>query len=177
MQDPRLFSVGQLEIETVDLILSLVRRQKPRNVIDSGASFGYLSAWISNSLEEIRGNDFNVIAIEPDPSRFNVAIKVFEQTNAKVTLFTQGSPDVLPQVISEFGQIDFAILDQWDKSKFIDEIRIISPSMPEGGIVIMDDVFNPEWSNTLSLIIEQIKPEFDVIKLPWGHGLAIAVKK
>ena len=115
------------------LMYMLVRRFRPRRVVETGVWFGFTSAQILQALVD-NGDDGVLYSMEP-------GFAIPAELTSRWKLTYGRSADVLPQLLDEIGPIDMFFHDsEHTYENMMFEYRAAWPRLTPGGVLVSDDV-------------------------------------
>ena len=124
-----------------EFLNGLVRKFRPKKIIEIGVKAGGSSIIILNAIKDIENSKLYSIDISSNPSIGNCAKKNFSYLLYKWKLY---SGKIAADVIEEIGNdIDLAFIDSahFEPGEILDFL-IILPFLKEGGIVCFHDIAN-----------------------------------
>jgi hypothetical protein len=142
---PSQFSFGNISFESVDaeMLYCMVRRYKPKHVIEIGSGFTTLITAEALAVNKSEGKDSRFTAIEPFPSSFLRNPLGFE-----VDLKPQKVQQVPLSFFSQLGDGDILFIDSSHVVKIGSDTQYefleILPSLAPGVIVHVHDIFLPK---------------------------------
>ena len=167
------------------LLCSLVRRYKPRRVLEIGTANGFTAFGILSELTA----DGKVTTIELDPERAARARNWVRQAAVADRLFVlEGdAAEILPHLETGF---DFVYLDA-AKGQYWANLEAVEPLLSDGAVIVADDVFHEGWLNKpwreiphrQRTIVKRMRafigrleqpPFYDMIIEKTGNGMLIA---
>ena len=123
-----------LSKECEKVLIDLMEKEKPTKILEIGTCVGYaLSIMLLNSSASID-------TIELDEERQKVAKNVWKAQNLqdRVTAYLGDANVILKDVVKD-KEYDFVFLDG-PKSRYLEHLNIVLPSVKKGGIILADDV-------------------------------------
>ena len=116
------------------LLAELVRKHKPKRVLEIGTNVGYSAILIAKELKE----DASLITIEIDSDEAEVAKFNIKKASLKpsIRIVTGDALDALPKLEHEF---DFVFIDA-QKRQYIDYLKLIENKLHEGSVLVADNV-------------------------------------
>ncbi len=164
----------QVPRSTGKFLTLLVRKLRPKNILELGTSAGY------SGLCMLRGFEgSHLFTIEFSKYRFDIAKETFSKTlfADRVTMFNSKIEPVLLKWNLNIGSpVDFVLIDA-DKPAYLSNFKLIEPHLSKGAMVVVDNILDS---------IEKTKPlvsyvlnndDFLAEVLELDNGLLIAVKK
>ena len=174
--------------ETAALLKTLVAVKQPREILEVGTAVGYSALLMSRVMPE----DCHITTIEKYEKRIPIAKENFKRAGeeARITLLEGDAEEILTTLS---GPYDFIFMDA-AKGQYIHWLPIILRLMPEGGVLISDNVLQDgdiiesryaierrnrtihgrmrEYLYTLTHM-----KELETSVVPIGDGITISVKK
>ena len=116
------------------LLAGLVRKHKPKRVLEIGTNVGYSAILIAKELKE----NASLITLEIDADEVEVARSNIKRALLKpsIRIVTGDALDVLPKLEHEF---DFVFIDA-QKHKYIEYLKLIENKLHEGSVLVADNV-------------------------------------
>lgn len=127
------FSAGNVHPHTALLLFSLVLNQRPKTIIETGTFYGY-STWFMAEALRLWGDGGMVHTIEWDPKLVDAVVRA----HPNVTLHEGRSEVLLPGLVEELGEVQFAFLDSWKREAML-ELSQVDRVIPPGGMVVFHD--------------------------------------
>lgn len=174
--------------ETKELVKTLIRMKKPRNILEVGTAVGYSALYMKQYIE----NDAKITTIENYPPRIEEASINFEtwDKEGQITLIPGDAALVLKELE---GPYDFIFMDA-AKGQYIHFLPDIIRLLPEGGILLSDNVLQDgdiiesryaikRRNHTIHsrmreyLYVLKNSEEFTTSIIPIGDGVALSVKE
>jgi predicted O-methyltransferase YrrM len=127
--------------EYVQILYSLVKEYKPKNILELGTCCGFSSIYMSKASKQSQ-----IYTIEGDKTVADIAQKNLEHFECKnVHQYIGRFQDILIDVLKEINQVDFAFIDgHHDKVATLEYFEIIKPFLTQKAIVVFDDI---SWSD------------------------------
>ncbi|HBR21581.1 MAG TPA: hypothetical protein DD713_03290, partial [Nitrospiraceae bacterium] len=161
-EEIRLWSIPR---STGEFLHSLIIMQKPKNILEIGASAGYSTLWLASAAAtyggwvytcEILPEKIKLLEKNIDISKLS-NIKVLEG-EAKESL--KGCP----------SKIDFVFLDA-DKAAYIDYWKKLQSFAKEGTILVADNAVDYGW--LMKDFLDEVRADknWDSLILPYDNGL------
>lgn len=153
------------------VIVQMIRKFKPKSVLEVGTLIGYSAILIGKEL----GNDAQLITIEIHPDEVETAVENLRRAGvlAKVKVITGDAIKVIPELT---GCFDFVFIDA-EKTEYLDYLRLAEDKLCKGAVVVADNA---------GIFANQMKEYLDYIRAsgkyrskytPVGvDGLEISVK-
>ena len=126
------FSCGNIHPHTAMMLFSLVLNQRPQVIVETGTFYGY-STWFMAQALQVWGEG-TIYTIDNNPKL--VAEEVLKHSN--VICYKGDSRAVIPKLIEEVGEMQFAFIDSY-KRIAMTEFDLIHPHIPPGGLVVFHD--------------------------------------
>lgn len=169
------------------VLLDLLKKEKPKHILEIGTCVGYSSSIMLLNSEAI------VDTIELDEERQKVAKSVWEAQGLteRVNAFLGDANVILKDVIKD-NIYDFVFLDG-PKSRYLEHLQIVFDHVKSGGIILADDVLffglvkgEEHVAHKHRTIVRHLRefldyiekdPNLDVELINEGNGIAIIRKK
>lgn len=174
---PYVYTIGRKRAER---LAELVRRQKPRLVVECGTALGYSGLWIARELKKagpIAGKPGRLITIELSAERVKKARASFRKAGLQeyVTV-KQGDAR---QVVKEIeGPIDFVFID-CGYSNYMPCLKGLQDQLSSGATIVADNV--GVGAGGMKDYLKEVRSKytsrtewFDV-NLPWGKRDAMEI--
>ena len=177
---PRMLS-GPLQGRLLSLIAQLIR---PKAILEIGTYTGYSALCLSEGLTQ----DGVLHTIDRNPELRALQQKYFDRSGKarQIIAHLGDATEILPGLEQKF---DLIFIDA-DKSNYLNYLRLVTPMLNSGGLLISDNVL---WSGKVTQKVkaddldtkvlqefnQQLKahPEYQTVLLPIRDGLSIARKK
>lgn len=166
--------------ETGELLNTLLRIKKGKNMLEIGTSVGYSTIWCAEAIVELSGE---IITIEQNQSKIERAKKNFKKAGVRNTIkIKKGlAMHVLQELSLEKKYQDYfdLVLIDADKENVIDYFDLVLPMVSAGGLIITDNMLYPEkYRSEMKKFSEYIKknPNLRTITSPIGNGEEITIK-
>jgi len=130
-----------LKNEWAQLMYSLIKKNKPNNILELGTCCGFSSIYMA------KANPYSTIyTIEGACEVANIAKQNIQKANCtNINQIVGKFDDVLLSTLQSIKQIDFAFIDgHHDKDATIRYFELIKPFLSQNAIVVFDDI---SWSN------------------------------
>jgi caffeoyl-CoA O-methyltransferase len=170
--DRTVYMIGRQKAER---LAELVRKNKPRLVVECGAAIGYSGLWIARELKAAgRGK---LVTIEIDPQRAKEAEANFRRAGLEkyVTIKVGDARKVVDQID---GPIDFLFVD-CGYSNYHPILVKLQEKLRKGAVVVADNVGIGAggMDDYLNLVRSKYrsKTEWFDLKLPWAKRDAMEV--
>jgi predicted O-methyltransferase YrrM len=153
------------------VIAQMIRKFKPKNVLEIGTLIGYSAILIGKEL----GNAAQLISIEIHPDEVENAVENLRRAGvlAKVKVITGDAIKVIPELT---GCFDFVFIDA-EKTEYLDYLRLAEDKLCKGAVVVADNagIFANQMKEYLDYI--RVSGEYRSKYTPVGvDGLEISVK-
>ena len=135
------------------IIYRMVNKYSYQNCVELGTSLGITSMCIAKGLP----NNAKLITIEGAKEIANVAQQHFKQLNLadKIDLRVGNFNELLPDVINELPQVDFAFIDgNHTYEATINYFNLLLPKTNNNSVLVFDDIY---WSKGMTKAWEEIK--------------------
>ncbi len=129
-----------IEPDGLEILLSLVKKENPKRILELGTAIGYSSAKMHFATAA------EIYTIERDVNMYNEACKNHETLNLKEKI-TRILADALLVDNRDFGLFDVIYIDaaKAQNIKFLEKYR---QNLRPGGVVILDNLLFHGWVNT-----------------------------
>ncbi|MBO8155988.1 MAG: O-methyltransferase [Bacillaceae bacterium] len=172
----------------IELLLQLIRVQKPDKILEIGTAIGYSAIRMAQSHPKTY-----VVTIERDEARAEEAIENMKQADLtdRIKLIIGDALEVEEEV-RESAPFDFVFIDA-AKGQYQQFFKIYAKYIPSGGMVVSDNVLfkgyvsgEASGNQRLEKIGDKIRsynewlikhPDFYTTIVPVGDGIAISVKR
>ena len=176
-----------LSEECEELIIRLMKEEKPTNILEIGTCVGYSSSIM------LLNSEAHIDTIELDAERQRVAKSVWEAQNLqdRVTSYLGDANIILKDVIKD-KVYDFVFLDG-PKSRYLEHLEVVINNVKSGGIILADDVLffglvkgEEHVEHKHRTIVRHLREFLDAIEnddrlqvemIEKGNGIAIIRKK
>lgn len=177
---PRMLS-GPLQGRLLSLIASLVR---PKAILEIGTYTGYSALCLAEGLPE----DGVLHTIDRNAELRRLQQKYFDRSGKghQIIAHLGDAIEILPSLDQKF---DLIFIDA-DKSNYLNYLRLVTPMLNSGGLLISDNVL---WSGKVTQEVKaddldtkvlqefnqqlNAHPEYQTVLLPIRDGLSVARKK
>ena len=177
---PRMLS-GTLQGRLLSLIASLVR---PKAILEIGTYTGYSALCLAEGLPE----DGVLHTIDRNAELKRLQQKYFDRSGKghQIIAHLGDAIEILPSLEQKF---DLIFIDA-DKSNYLNYLRLVTPMLNSGGLLISDNVL---WSGKVTQKVKaddldtkvlqefnqqlNAHPEYQTVLLPIRDGLSVARKK
>lgn len=127
----------------VRAIWCVIRRQRPRHVVETGVARGFTSRFILEALA--RNGEGRLWSIDLPPvdrvSQAQVGMAVGGRFAERWTLIRGSSRLRLPGLLKAIGQVDLFVHDSLHSERNVRfELDLVWPALKPGGVVVVDDV-------------------------------------
>ena len=173
--------------ETINLLQTLLRMNRPKRILEVGAAVGFSACLMA----ETAGSDVEITTIENYEPRIPIANANFKRAgkDGQITLLEGDAMDILPTLE---GPYDFIFMDA-AKGQYINFWPEIKRLIVDGGVVVTDnvlqdgDIIESRYAITRRnrTIHKRMRDylyelthdeEFTTTILPLGDGVSISVK-
>lgn len=136
-------------------LVELIKRNKIRNIVEFGTSFGISTIYLAKGVIETRGN---IITTELIESKAKKAIQNFK--NAGVNDFIEVRiGDALDTLKNYNESIDMLLLDGW-KDLYLPLFQMLAPNFHSNTVIYVDNADMSETRSFLKKVSENDKYEF-----------------
>ena len=153
------------------ILVDLIRRFKPRRVLEVGAFIGYSTILMGKELEY--GSEMITIEIdEGEAERARENIRCAE-IKPKVRVLTGDALKIIPGLK---GGFDMVFLDA-AKSQYLNYLRLVEDKLHEGSVVVADNAgsFSYSMRNYLDYVRNSGRYESQFIPAKWD-GMEVSIK-
>jgi predicted O-methyltransferase YrrM len=115
------------------ILADLVRRHRPKRILEVGTFIGYSAILMARELEE--GSTITSIEIDPEEAeeaRENIRVAGFDE---RVEVHVGDALDVIPRIE---GGFDMVFLDA-KKSQYLNYLKLVEDRLPRGSVVVADN--------------------------------------
>lgn len=157
------------------VMTELIRRVKPKRVLEVGTLIGYSAIVIGKELE----SDAEIISIEIDKDEAELARENIQASGIKPTVQVLNG-DALQLIPKLSGTFDFVFLDA-AKDQYLDYLRLAEPMLHRGTVIAADNARGIAVSQMLSLgkylryVRKSRKYESKFIQVGWD-GIEISTR-
>jgi len=136
------------------LLFHLARSARPARCLELGTSLGISSAYIGTALG-LNGQGL-LVSIEGSPAIAALAREHHRRLGIRTVQVREGRfAEVLAPLLAETGTTDLVFIDgHHDEAATKDYFGRIRPSVPDGGIVVFDDI---RWSEGMARAWREIR--------------------
>ena len=172
-----------MNIQTKELIISILQIAKPKKILEIGTAIGYSSL----CFKKYTGAD--ITTIELDTATAEIAKENFKKYNVNINLINDDAMKALRNIDQGF---DFVFIDA-NKSRYLDYFKLTSKLLNKGGIIIADNVlFRGEVCNDdimekrKNTLVKRLRnflayitdlEDFTTSVIPIGDGLTLSVRR
>jgi predicted O-methyltransferase YrrM len=154
-----------------EVLVGLVRRVKPRRVLEVGTLLGYSAILIAKEL----GNEAEIVTIEIDEDEAELAKENVRKAEVKprIRVLVGDALDIIPNLEEEF---DLVFLDA-AKSKYFECLRLLEDKLNKGSLVVADNagVFAFSMREYLEYVRNSGKYESRFVEVD-GDGIEVSVR-
>jgi predicted O-methyltransferase YrrM len=167
-----LISIGP---DTGQLLHTLARSLRAKNIVEIGASYGYSTIWLADAARAVSGK-----------------VHSFELSQKKVDFIKDKLRSVGLQDYVEFHvgdalqnlpklnvPLDLVLIDCW-KSLYIPCFKLLHPRLASGGVIVADNMLYPvetqSDANKYRAFVHETK-DLDSVLLPIGSGIELSRKR
>jgi predicted O-methyltransferase YrrM len=149
----------------------IVRKLKPKRVLEVGSLVGYSTILMARELE----SDVEIFSIEIDEDEAETARKNIRdaEIKPKVHVIVGDASEIIPKLNGEF---DLVFLDE-NKYEYLHHLQLIEDKLHKGSTVIADNagILAYSMSNYLNYVRKSGKYESDYISIG-NDGLEVSTK-
>ena len=127
------FSCGSVHSHTALMLFTYVLNQRPLAVVETGTFHGYSTFFMAEALR-LLGDGGKVYTIDPEPKLIPPSVA----NHPNVELVKGYGDKVLPGLLADLGEVQFAFLDSWKRMAYA-EFCIVHPYLPAGGMAVFHD--------------------------------------
>jgi len=115
------------------ILAELVRRAKPKRILEVGTLVGYSTILMGRAL----GGDSEIVSVEIDEDEVEIAEENIREAEirARVRVLAGDASELISRLDGEF---DLVFLDA-DKSEYLTHLRLVESKLHKGSIVIADN--------------------------------------
>jgi predicted O-methyltransferase YrrM len=134
-QTPRRKRLRQITPDVGRFLHTLVLANRPRSIVEIGASGGYSTIWLATAARCI---DAAVVTLDIDPDKVSLARANLEEAGlADVTTVVQG--DAAAYLREQREPLGFVFLDA-EKEDYLTYLELIVPLLAQGGLLVADNL-------------------------------------
>jgi len=151
------------------LLSELVSRTKGKVIIELGTSLGLSTAYLSRAVP-----DGVIYTFEGNSHLCEIALNNWKKLACQNIRLIQGDISThLKDVLSQVGEVDFAIIDaNHTKDAVIEYFEMICPKMADRGMILIDDIrWSTEMYEAWRLLVKDARVPVSIEFL--GRGLLI----
>lgn len=147
-----------LKNKWVQLLYTLIKNNKPANVLELGTCCGFSSIYMAKA-----NSSSTIYTIEGAYEVAKIAASNIQEANCNNIEQTIGKfDDVLQPLLTKIEKVDFAFIDgHHDKESTIRYYNIIKPFLSQNAIVVFDDI---SWSEGMKECWKKIIQDKDIKK-------------
>lgn len=150
----------------------LIRRHKPRRILEIGTLVGYSAILMGKELEA----DATILTIEIHAHEAKIAEKNIAGSGIKPTVkvLVGDALHILPNIE---GPFDFVFIDA-DKEEYLDYLKLIEEKIRKGGIIVADNagIFADQMKNYLDYVRTSGRFESRFVQVK-EDGLEVSTKR
>lgn len=176
-----------IKAEVGQFLRVLVKAKKPARILEIGTAVGYSTIWMAGAAH----GDTEIVTIERDEDMYLEAERNFSELGLKTRIKQKfgDALEILPYLKRRF---DLVFIDG-AKGQYLNYLERILDLVPEGGIILADNVFYHghvekegqilhKRRTMVRVLQEYIRvitehPLLESIILPVGDGIALSVRK
>lgn len=163
----RFWSIPRSTGQFLHALLSL---QKPKTILEIGASVGYSTIWLASA---VKNNGGAIYTCEIFPKKIELLKKNINRS--KLTNIHVIEGDARNQLKIFTKEIDFVFLDA-DKENYIEYWKLLQPMSKPGTVLVADNAVDYAWLVKDFLNVVKNDSNWKSLILPYDNGLLIAVK-
>lgn len=142
--------------EIGELLVDLIRKERPKVTLEIGLAFGISALYICSALSEIGGKRHYIIDPNQSTEWDNMGADALSRAGHSklIEIREQCSHVALPQLLAENIRIDFAFIDGWH---VFDQVMLdffyTDKLLRDGGVICFDDASWPSVRKALRYIV------------------------
>ncbi len=172
LEPPYVYTIGSKRAER---LAELVRKQKPRLVVECGTAIGYSGLWIARELK--KAGKGRLITIEFNPERVKTAKENFRQAGLEkfVTVIRGDARQVVKRIK---GPIDFVFID-CGFSNYHACLKGLQQELSPGATIVADNV--GIGAEGMKDYLEEVRSKYNSrvewfdVNQPWGKRDAMEI--
>ncbi|MCD6263680.1 O-methyltransferase [Candidatus Bathyarchaeota archaeon] len=153
------------------VLVDLVRRHRPRRVLEVGTAVGYSAILMGKEL----GEGAEIVTIEIDEGLARRAEENIEEAglSSVIRVVVGDALEVIPRLEGEF---DLVFLDA-DKGEYLDYLRLVEDKIHRGSVIVADNVCARTYGmrRYLNYVRNSGRYESRFIRFGWD-GMEVSVK-
>ncbi len=157
--------------EKGEIIAKLVRKFKPKRILEVGTLIGYSTIIIGKELDE----DAEIITIEIDEDEAEIARRniIEAELKPRVTVIVGDALEVIPRLN---GSFDMVFLDA-NKREYYQYLKLVEDKLHKGSIIIADNagIYSHSMRRYLEYVRKSGKYKSRFIPVGWD-GIEVSIK-
>jgi len=153
------------------ILVELVRRVKPRRVLEVGALVGYSTILIARELE----SQAEIVSIEIDEDEVKTAKENIRRAKLKpkIDVLVGDALGIIPNL---GGKFDLVFLDA-AKNEYLDYLRLLDGDLHKGSVIVADNagIFAKSMRRYLDYVRNSGKYESSFIPVDWD-GIEVSIR-
>ena len=153
------------------ILVDLIRRYKPKRVLEVGTLVGYSAIFMGKELE----SDDEIISIEIDEDMAKIARENIARAEitARIEVLVGDALKVIPRLNKEF---DMVFLDA-SKDEYLDYLKLVEDKLHKGTVIVADNAGTSArmMRNYLDYVRNSGKYESQFIRVGWD-GMEVSIK-
>jgi len=135
--------------ETGMFLNQLIKKYKPKNILEIGMSNGYSAIWLASAAEEINAK---AAAIEIDENKISLAKENFKRAALKnINIIHGAALEIIPKLKEKY---DFIFIDAV-KSEYLKYLRLLIPKLNKPAVITAHNVIS--WKHKMLDYLEFVK--------------------
>ncbi|MCZ2259397.1 O-methyltransferase [Sporosarcina sp. G11-34] len=197
-QDPFIKEIEDYAVEhyvpimdrrAIDVLLGLLRIQKPGRILEVGSAIGYSAIRMATTLPNA-----TILTIERDTERYMKAIEFIERSGftERIRIIEADALELeTDEIVNESFDALFIDAAKGQYKRFFEKY---APALTAGGVIYCDNMFMhgmvlredvdvPKRNRTMIRKLKEFTqwamshPDYEAVLLPFGDGILIATKK
>jgi predicted O-methyltransferase YrrM len=153
------------------ILADMVRRHRPKRILEVGTFIGYSAILMARELEE--GSTITSIEIDPEEAEEAKANIRAAGLDERVKVFVGDALDVIPKIE---GRFDMVFLDA-EKSKYLNYLKLVEDRLPRGSVIVADNARSLAHSMRDYLEYVRNSGKYDSTLMHGGwDGLEVSIK-
>lgn len=155
---------------TGQYLYSLVSLQKPKTILEIGASVGYSTIWLASAASKYGGE---IYTCEILPEKIKLLKENIKDSKLSNIHLIEG--EAINQLTKFSKEINFIFLDA-DKENYVEYWKLLQPLVRAGAILIADNAVDYAWLVKDFLSVVKNDLTWESLILPYDNGLLFAMK-